>query len=781
MLPVDMHGTRARRVVGNLPVEVTSFVGRRRELAEAKRLLSAGALLTLTGPGGVGKTRLARQVAGALERAFPDGAWFVELASLNDPALVARAVSDVLGVRDGSARPALESLQEYLADRQLLLVLDNCEHLLDACAVLADKLLSTAAGLRILTTSRHALRVGGERVLPVPPLSVPDEGDLTAGTAMRFEATTLFADRAAEVEPDFAITADNTGTVARLCQCLDGIPLAIELAAVRLRALSVQDVLDRLGDRFRLLTGGSRAALPRQQTLRATIDWSYQLCSEQEKTLWARLSVFAGSCDLEAVEAVCADDELAVTDVVDLLAGLVDKSILVSEQLSTPPRYRMLETVRQYGAERLVAAGAQATLRRRHRDYFRTLTERADAEWFSPKQVGWYARLQAERSNVHAALEFCLADPAEAPAAAEMLIRPWTYWLQSGSLSEARHWLDRAIALMREPTAAMAVALAWNAWWALLQGDRDPALEKLEQARAIAERLDDADALARVWLVSGRATLFAGDYERAVVLIRRALAHYEAQGRHEDAWLCVYQLSLVEAYLGSVEGSGDVGEQCLAIAKKHGPPGHLSYGLWVAGLQSWIRGELPRARTLILESLQIKRPYNDLFGAAVCFEVLAWVTAAEGDGERASRLLGCAEMLWRRNRTSLPNLGNIAGARQDCEQRLRSALGHSAFSAAFGDGLAHSVEQAFDYALGNKVESLPAESRVRTGPVLTSRQLEVAKLIADGMSNKDIATRLVISQRTAEAHVEHILTKLDFERRAQIAAWIRAEAEAEAP
>ena len=764
--------------MGNLPVDVTSFVGRRRELAEAKRLLSVGSLLTLTGPGGVGKTRLARQVAGALERAFPDGAWFVELASLTDPALVARAVSDVLGVQDQSARPTLEPLQEYVADRQLLLVLDNCEHVLDATAVLADRLLSTAAGLRIMTTSRHPLRVGGERVLPVPPLSVPGEDDLSAGTAMHFEATMLFADRAAEVEPDFAITAENTGTVARLCQRLDGIPLAIELAAVRLRALSVQDVLDRLGDRFRLLTGGSRAALPRQQTLLATIDWSYRLCSAQEKQLWDRLSVFAGSCDLEAVEAVCADEELVLADVVDLMAGLVDKSILVCEQQGARPRYRMLETVRHYGAQSLVSAGAQATLRRRHRDYFRRMTERAHGEWFSPKQVEWYARLQADRSNVQAALEFCLADPAEAPVAAEMLIRPWTYWLQSGSLSEARHWLDRAIALVQEPTAALAIALAWNAWWALLQGDRAPALKKLEQARAIAERLDDADALARVWLVSGRATLFAGDYEPAVVLIRRALAYYEAQGRLEDVWLCIYQLSLVEAYLGSVDGTGDVGEQCLAIAKAHGPPGHLSYALWVAGLQSWIRGEMPRARTLILESLQIKRPYNDLFGAAVCFEVLAWVTSAEGDDERASRLLGCAQMLWRRNRTSLPDLGNIAGARQDCEQRLRSTLGQSAFSAASGDGADYTVEQAFDYALRTKADSLPPASRIRTGPVLTARQLEVAKLVADGMSNKDIATRLVISQRTAEAHVEHILTKLDFERRAQIAAWIRTQAEA---
>ena len=500
-----MRAARARRVAGNLPVDVTSFVGRRRELAEARRLLSVASLVTLTGPGGVGKTRLGRQAAAAMERAFPDGAWLVELASLNDPALVARTVAAALGMRDQSARPALESLQDYVADRQLLLVLDNCEHLLDACAVLADRLLRTAPGLRILTTSRHPLRVSGERVLPVPPLSVPAEEDVTASDAVRFEALMLFADRAAEVEPDFAITAENSATVARVCRRLDGIPLAIELAAVRLRALSVQDVLDRLDDRFRLLTGGSRAALERQQTLKATIDWSYRLCSEPEKTLWARLSVFAGSCDLEAVEAVCADDEIAVADLVDLLSGLVDKSILVCEQLCTRPRYRMLETVRQYGAERLVAAGEQGTLRRRHRDYFRLMLARAGVEWFSPRQVEWYHRLQADRRNVQTALEFCLADPAEAPVAAQMLIKPWTYWLQSGSLSESRHWLERALAMVTQPNAAMANAMAWNAWTALLLGDRALASKRLEEARAIAHRLDAEDALARVMVSTGRA------------------------------------------------------------------------------------------------------------------------------------------------------------------------------------------------------------------------------------------------------------------------------------
>ncbi|HKN55569.1 MAG TPA: LuxR C-terminal-related transcriptional regulator, partial [Amycolatopsis sp.] len=643
-------------------------------------------------------------------------------------------------------------------------------------AVLADRLLRTAPGLRILTTSRHPLRVSGERVLPVPPLSVPAEEDVTASDAVRFEALMLFADRAAEVEPDFAITAENSATVARVCRRLDGIPLAIELAAVRLRALSVQDVLDRLDDRFRLLTGGSRAALERQQTLKATIDWSYRLCSEPEKTLWARLSVFAGSCDLEAVEAVCADDEIAVADLVDLLSGLVDKSILVCEQLCTRPRYRMLETVRQYGAERLVAAGEQGTLRRRHRDYFRLMMARAGVEWFSPRQVEWYHRLQADRRNVQTALEFCLADPAEAPVAAQMLIKPWTYWLQSGSLSESRHWLERALAMVTQPNAAMANAMAWNAWTALLLGDRALASKRLEEARAIAHRLDAEDALARVMVSTGRAALFQGDYQRAVGLLQQARAYYLEHGHAEDAWLCLYQLSQAEAYLGSVDGTDEVCEQCLATARTQGAPGHLSYALWVNGLRAWIRKDLPRARTMLLEALRIKRPYNDLYGVAVCVEVLAWVTAAEGSSERAARLLGCAQMLWQRNGTALPNLGNIAGARQECEQRLRAELGRDSFAAAVGDGTDFGMDQVYDYALCDKVEPAPVAAHASSGPVLTARQLEVARLIAEGMSNKDIALRLVISQRTAEAHVDHILTKLNVDRRAHIAEWFRNQA-----
>jgi predicted ATPase len=318
--------------LSNLPIDVTSFVGRRRELSQARRLLGDVRLLTLTGAGGVGKTRLALRLAAEVRRTFPDGVWLADLAPLQDRELVPQTVMAALGLQDYSTRRPADTLLEYLADKRLLLVLDNCEHLPDACAVLAAKLLSQAEGLRILATSRQLLNVDGEQVLEVPPLSVPDSDWLSAATSLiEYEAVRLFAERAAAVVPGFAITAGNGAVVARLCQELDGIPLAIELAAVRLRVLSAEQILDRLDDRFRLLTKGSRAALERHQTLRAAIEWSYDLCSPQEQILWARLSVFSGGFDLRAVERTCVDEDIALQDVFELVTGLVDKSVLARE------------------------------------------------------------------------------------------------------------------------------------------------------------------------------------------------------------------------------------------------------------------------------------------------------------------------------------------------------------------------------------------------------------------------------------------------------------------
>ena len=366
---------------GALPAELTSFVGRRHELAEIKRLLSVSRLVTLTGMGGVGKTRLALWAAAEIRRAFPDGVWFVPLAELSDPGLLPNTIATALGLRTGGA---VAGVAEYLEDKQLLLILDNCEHLVPACAVLAAKLLSATTGVSILATSRQVLRADGEQVLPVPPLEVPELDE-----PGHREAVTLFADRAAAVLPGFRLTAENRDVVRRICRRLDGIPLAIELAVVRLRVLSPEQILARLDDRFRLLTTGSRTALPRRRTLEAAIDWSFELCTPAEQRVWAAVSVFTAGFDLDAAEAVCADEEIAAEDVLDLIAGMVDKSI-ITRRNGTYGRtawFRMLETVREYGQAKLAESGHAEGVRVRHAAYYVELVRRYWADGFSPQQL----------------------------------------------------------------------------------------------------------------------------------------------------------------------------------------------------------------------------------------------------------------------------------------------------------------------------------------------------------------------------------------------------------
>lgn len=353
-----MGGSEARRTSG-FPTELTSFVGRRDEAAEVRRLLSAGRLLTLTGPGGVGKTRLAGHVARQVARVFPDGVWLVPLAALQDEAFVPHAVIEALGVRNESVRPPLDILVEYLRERRLLIVLDNCEHVLRSCAVLAATVLAATEGVRVLATSRHRLGLVGERLFEVPPLSAPAPEEVAAGTvaAERFPALRLFADRAAAVVPGFTVGEGNQAAVARLCRRLDGLPLAIELAAVRVRSLGVDRLVERLDDRYRLLTGGSPASAPRHRTLRSAVDWSHELCTAQEQLVWAWLSVFVGSFDLAAAEAVCAGEGIDSADVLDAVAGLVDKSVLVREETGGQVRYRLLVSLRDYGREKLAELG----------------------------------------------------------------------------------------------------------------------------------------------------------------------------------------------------------------------------------------------------------------------------------------------------------------------------------------------------------------------------------------------------------------------------------------
>ena len=452
-MPVDEMALRdgpqaappVRRSFGNLPLELTSFVGRRTELSAVKHMLSSSRLVTLTGIGGVGKTRLALRTATDVAKNFADGAWLVELGELRDETLVVDIVAAGLGLRDeSSARPLLDVLIEFLSSRRLLLVLDNCEQVVDAAAKLADTLLRACPELRILVTSREALDIGGEAVLRLSPLAFPrPDSETTLGGLSGYDAVALFADRAAAAVPGFELTDDNKTTVASICSRLDGLPLAIELAAARLRAISPEQILERLADRYSLLTRGSRCAPVRQQALSWSVGWSYDLCTPAEQQLWCQLSVFAGSFDLEAAEDIC-DGDLSPDQILDLLTALVDKSILTRTERNGSVQFRLLETLRDYSHDQIRQTDRYAELRRRHADWCRRLVRDAAADWFSPRQVEWMKRLEREGLNIRAALEFTLTNSPEAALEIAGTIHP--FGIARRRLTETRHWLDRALA-----------------------------------------------------------------------------------------------------------------------------------------------------------------------------------------------------------------------------------------------------------------------------------------------------------------------------------------------
>jgi predicted ATPase len=425
---------------GNLPAELTTFIGRRSELAQARRQLGESRLLTLTGVGGVGKSRLALRLASELSRAFPDGVWLVELTTLADPSLVASRVAVTLGLRQDSGRLSLEVLAEYLADRHLLALLDNCEHLLDACAVVVDSLLRRAPKLHILTTSRQPLGVSGEQVLSVPSLSMPhpDRTPHTPQELAQYDAVALFLERARAREPSFDIAAGNMAAVSQLVQRLDGIPLALELAAVRIRMLSPEQIVSRLGESVRLLSSTATTSPPHQRSLQALIDWSFDLCTDSERALWARLSVFPRDFDLDASEQVCSGDGLMQEDVLSSIAGLVDKSVLVAARVEGQVRYRLPEALREYGRNLLAQSGSETPFRRRHCDYYATMSRQAWREWFGPRQVDWTSWIQVEQVNLRAALESDAIHPGMDNRGYEVAPALSIHWSVSGAFEEGR-------------------------------------------------------------------------------------------------------------------------------------------------------------------------------------------------------------------------------------------------------------------------------------------------------------------------------------------------------
>jgi predicted ATPase/DNA-binding CsgD family transcriptional regulator len=765
-----------RRREGNLPASVTRLVGRRREMAEIHRLLSASRLVTLTGVGGVGKTRLALHVAGQRHRAFADGVWWVELADLRNPDLLVVTAMRAIGLVNPATEDASELIQ-YVKDRRLLLVVDNCEHLVSACAVLADELLRAAPGLHILATSREPLNIAGEHAFSVPPLSVPQEGALTAaGDPALHEAVTLFAERAAASAPGFAVTADNRQVVAAVCRRLDGLPLAIELAAGRARALTPEQILHRLDDQYTLITGTGRARPSRHQTLQTAMDWSFQLCSEHERLLWTRLVVFAGGFDLDAVEAVCTGGDLTRGDVLEALIGLVDKSIVTRDERGGRGRHRMLETVRQYSLRRPGARGEMQRLRRRHRDYYLALTGQFGREWFGPGQAEWIERLHAEHANIRAALEFCFEDNREAESGLAIAGALWFYWVSHGTLREGRHWLDRGLLLLRKECPERTRALWVSAHLAALQGEIPAALPMLSECRLLARVTNDQVALSCATFVLGVTELFGDTPWRAVALLDKSLALERALSEPAPlASFPLFVLAIANIASGNFERGAELAEDCVARCQAHGEQWVRSYALKALGISECLRGRIEPATARIREAVKIKRELNDVLGIAWVIEVFAWIAAEEDDAVRSAWLFGASRVLWQPLGAYLSGFHAYLRWHDHYEKKARNALGEAAFLAASQHGAQLSPDQAIAYASEADSKPLAPQASSRPAAVLTKREAQVADLVAKGTSNRHIAEALVISQRTAEGHVEHILAKLGFTSRAQIAAWITAQ------
>jgi predicted ATPase len=687
---------------GNLPAELAGFVGRSGELTELAGLLSRSRLATVTGPGGVGKSRLALRAAARVQDRFRDGVWVVELSALRDPELLEQAVADALRMPDHTTRPAgqalTEHLAEHLADRELLLVLDGFDRLHDRCAALVARLLRHAPGLRVLAAGRRPLGLTGERLLPLAP---PPPG----------EALRLFAERAAEAVPGFEVTEDNASAVAELVDRLDGLPLALELAAVRLRALSVRQMLERLDDRFLLLTGGDPGAPARHRALRTAIDWSHELCTPAQRLLWARLSVFAGPFDLDAVEYVCAGPQLAEEGVAATVAELVDRSVLTREDgHDGQVRYRMLETVREYGAWWLEALGDDVRMRRRHRDWYLGLATWCELDWFGPRQAEVAARVAADLPNLRLALEFSLdgtdGEPPDDPAMGQYLAGTlWFFWVGCGRLSEGRHWLARALDASGAASSARAKAMWVYGYVVLLQGDSTTALDVLQRCRDQARAGGDATAEAYAVHRLGCLALVSDDMPRAERLIGDALARYRAIGElNSNVLMGQVELAMALAFQGEVERAVGIAEEAAAVCRDHGERWSLAYALYVLAYAAWLSGEPERARRLAEESLTVDHTFHDLVGAVLALELLALVTETQGAPREAAVLQGAAGRLWGAVGLRLFGSRHFNAPHVVCERRVREALGDQEYAAAVAEG----GRLGFDEAVHRALEARPA-------------------------------------------------------------------------
>jgi predicted ATPase/DNA-binding CsgD family transcriptional regulator len=791
------HNARQHR---RLPAETTGFVGREAELARLGTLLEQARLITVTGPGGVGKTRLALRAAAAAAPAFADGVCLVELSGLHEPGLLVPTVARALGLPEQAHGSDLDAVLAHLRGHHLLLILDTCEHLIDACAMFAETVIARAPRVTMLATSREPLDVIGENSCPVAPLPIPrlerqDNQPFARGgrdTAAGFaaapdplgqrgvrgvvppgggSAVDLFVQRAAAAAPSFTFTPADLPDVIRLCRRLDGIPLAIELAAVRLRALPLAELAGRLDQRLALLTSGHRGG--RHKTLRDAISWSYELCTPAERALWARLSVFAGPFTMSAAEQVCADgpcDDRVMPTVI----RLVDKSVLVKtdpgpDADGQPTQYLMLDTIREFGAERLADSPAASGTRNRFVDRYLVMARYFRDHFLDDDQLARLRELRREHANVRAALELALRDQVT-PEGIELAIALSAYWRARGLVREGGYWLGKAAKRAPKGSPARARALLEHGHLLTMQGDAEEALDAAQEALELGDEQLAADAcLVRTAALGaeGRLTAAVKSGEEA----RQRLAALADQLGLINLDIQLTYLALLSEDIETALGHVECGLRQLGGSRERWLHANL---YMLASLTLYLAGRDTESTWTVTRALQVKQEIGDVPGTALALEILGWLAARSGSHQRASWLLGGADALWERAGGRLAAMPTFERLHADAVAGCDGALGGRRFAELFARGARHPLEAMTDFAL-NDVADPAAErgAKIRLPSQLTAREREIACLVAAGLSNRQIAEKLFISRRTVDAHLEHIFGKLGITSRVMLTIQLR--------
>ena len=765
---------------GQLPLQPTGFVGRQPEIATLGTLLSRSRLVTVTGPGGVGKTRLALHYAAKVASRYKHGVVFAELSGLRDPGLVPLSVASAVGLSQLDGREPLDLLIDHLRDRETLLILDTCEHLVDACAMLAEAIAREAPSVTLLATSRQPMDAPGESICPLAPLAVPEPGTAPADG----DAVELFAQRAAAAVTDFRLTGDRVEQVIRLCRQLDGIPLAIELAAVRLRAFDLPELTRRLDRRLHVLSGGRRAVAPRHQALRDTIGWSYDLCTPDEQTLWNRLSVFAGPFTVSAAEEVCGGGSVSSALVLDLLIALVDKSVLVRED-GPVPSYRMLDTIREYGAEQLGQAGPADQVRTRLLGYYRSLAEDLDADPLTG-QLEKYRTLRAQRESVRAALRYGFGLPGQERAAARLAVSLYWYFLISGELSEGRYWLARTLEVAPDPSPERAAALLMDGLVLTAQGVPGAGIAECEEGLAIAEAVGADRVRARGYFYYCEALVAAGRLPEALDAGRTAKKLMAKSGDTGTAEALRLYMGLAHLLTGDLDACLSLcAEGLRQVPSENGERWLSSFLLVLSSLSLSIRGDHDRAAAALRQALAMRQELGDPMGMGYCLGVKAFLSLQQGRPTETAWLVGAASPVWKalgtEPFTGVPGLADLLSG---AEATARADIGDDAWDATFARAAKYPLEEAAalaarDDRLARAVteQGPPSGDGTRPPARLTAREREIAALIADGLSNRDIGASLFISKRTVDSHVEHILSKLRVRSRTDVARLIREQHE----